>query len=91
MIRANMSKKVELANDEMIVRLARLTNIRVTAIMAIRLTQGTLLCRRLKPNAGGRALSVAMIIPRRAVPNMVALIADAVDNRAATPISKNPA
>ena len=87
MISVKINRNVELANDEIMVRLPRFTKISVTPVMTIKLTQGILFCLRLNPKAVGNALSVAIIIPRRAVPNIVALIADAVENSAARPIS----
>ena len=55
LIRAKISRKVELANEEIIVRLATLIKTRVAAVMAVRLTQGILVCWRRKPKAFGRA------------------------------------
>ncbi|GBD95157.1 hypothetical protein BMS3Abin06_00020 [bacterium BMS3Abin06] len=63
----------------------------VTAVMNTRLTQGISLRRSLCAKTCGRSLSLAITMARRAVPNNVAFMAEAVDKSAARPISMKPA
>lgn len=86
-----MSKNVELANDEISVKSVTSTKINITKVMTTKLTQGMSFVRSRKENMRGRALSWAITIPNRVVPNSVALMAEAVESNAPRPIKTNPA
>jgi len=87
-----MSRNVALANEEIAVRSARLTKLNVIRLNAGRLIHGTDVGPRSRcAKTRGSAFSLAMMLSNRAAPNIVALIADAVDRRAPKPMRTNPA
>ena len=83
-------RKVELAKEEISVKSDRLTNKIVIPLIIHKLTQGISRVRSFMEKTHGRASSWAITFPSRAVPNRVALIAEAVDSTAPNPIRINP-
>jgi hypothetical protein len=90
-IDAKINKKLELEKEDIIVKSPIFTNIIVIILIRRRLTHGIFFVLSLIENSFGSAFCSDITLPSLAVPNNVALIADEVESKAPSDMSKNPA